>query len=74
MTDIDAITSLTTLPADATYGEAILWLEKMRRVVDRWDDLPDAHRCSMTPQAKREVHAELDLLEDKIRRDMAAVS
>jgi hypothetical protein len=74
MIDTDAVLPLTVLPADATYAEAILWLEKMRRVVDRWDDLPDAHRCSMTPQGKREAHAELDLLEDKIRRDMAAVS
>lgn len=74
MTDSDPVLRLTVLPADATYAEAMQWLTRMRRIVERFEDLPDAYRFAMPPDAKREVHAELDLLEDKIRHDMASAS
>lgn len=70
MIDANEVISLTTLPDEATYAEAMEWLKKMRRVMDRWDTLPDAGRWHMTPDIKQEVYAELDVLEEKIRRDM----
>ena len=69
MLDSTTVTWLTVLPENATYAEATAWLARMRRLVDRWDDLPNALNRSMTPQAKREVRAELDLLEEHIRLD-----
>jgi hypothetical protein len=70
MIDANEVISLTALPDDATYAEAMEWLRRMRRVLDRWDTLPDAGRWHMTPDARREVNAELDVLEERIRRDM----
>jgi hypothetical protein len=70
----DAVTWLTALPENATYEEASAWLMRMRRLVDRWDDLPQSTSRSMTAQGKREVYAELDVLEEMIHRDMAIAS
>jgi hypothetical protein len=71
MTNTDVVISLMSLPSGATFAEAMRWLKRMRRLVDRWDSLPGAEHRSMTPEAKQEVRAELDLLEDAIHRDMA---
>ena len=74
MNSNDAVTWLTVLPENATYEEATAWLARMRRLVDRWDDLPNSQSRSMTAQGKREVYAELDVLEEMIRRNMAIAS
>ena len=70
-TNTNAVTALNILPADATFAEATEWVKRMRRLVDRWDTLPQSAARSMTPELKQEVHAELDLVEETIRRDMA---
>ncbi len=59
------------LPADATNAEALAWVARMRRIVDRWYDLPDAPSRSMTPELRKELSDELDTLERMVRQDMA---
>jgi hypothetical protein len=71
MTDTNTVTSLATLPANATFGEAMAWLDRMRRLIDRWDTLPESATRSMTPVSKREAYAELDLMKDTLLREMA---
>ena len=68
-----ALTSLNTLrelPSNATNGEALDWVENMRRIVDRWNTLPDHENRSMTPELHRQAHTGLDELEKMIRRNM----
>jgi hypothetical protein len=62
--------TLRELPADATNGEALEWVEDMRRILHRWDALPGREKRSMTPDLKRLALAEFDKLENMIRRNM----
>ena len=66
------ITSLMRgLPENATNAEALAWVANMRRIVDRWDALPDASSRSMTPELRKQAHEELDAVERSVHRNMA---
>jgi hypothetical protein len=67
----DGTLMLNELPATATCGEGLAWVNRMRRILDRWDDLPDAAQRMMTPELKVQANAELDQVEETIRRTMA---
>jgi hypothetical protein len=71
MHDTNAITALNRLPANATFGEAMEWVTRMRRLIDRWDTLPESATRSMTPELRQEAYAQLDVVEETIHRDMA---
>jgi superfamily II RNA helicase len=62
---------LTELPANSTNAEALEWVRRMRRLVDRWEELPGYKSFSMTPQLRRQAHQELDEVELGVRRNMA---
>jgi len=66
-----SLSTLRPLPANATNGEALEWVEDMRRIVHRWDTLPDHEKRSMKPEVKRQALAEFDELERMIRRNMS---
>jgi hypothetical protein len=67
----DTASVLRELPADATNAEALAWVGRMRRIVDRWETLPGHADRSMTPELKQCTHRELDDTEASIRRSMA---
>lgn len=62
---------LRELPDSATNAEALAWVANQRRILDRWDDLPDASSRSMTPELRRQAQEELDVMERMIRENMA---
>jgi len=62
---------LRELPDNATNAEALAWVATQRRILDRWDDLPDASSRSMTPELRKQAHEELDVMERMIRENMA---
>jgi hypothetical protein len=62
--------TMAELPATATNGEALAWVGENRRLLDRWETLPDHDRCSMTPETKQRAYRELDTTEAMIRRNM----
>lgn len=63
---------LQELPADATNAEALAWVSRMRRLVDRWEALPGYQSFSMTPELKQQVYEEIDAVELSVRRNMSA--
>jgi len=63
---------LQELPADATNAEALAWVSRMRRLVDRWEVLPGYHSFSMTPELRQQAYEELDAVEMSVRRNMSA--
>ena len=63
---------LPELPAHATNAEALAWVNRMRRVVDRWESLPGYQSFSMTPELRQQVREELDAVELSVRRNMSA--
>jgi hypothetical protein len=65
-----SVTSFQELPADATNGEALAWVDRFRRILDRWELLPDCHRCGITEEIKSMSRKDLDELEQSIRRNM----
>jgi len=64
------LSTIAELPANATNGEALAWVGDMRRLLDRWETLPDHDRRSMTPEVKQRAYCELDTTEAMIRRNM----
>jgi hypothetical protein len=60
------------LPADATNGEALIWIERLRRVLMRWEELPPDQTQSMTREIAEEALFELDEMERMVCRDMEA--
>ncbi len=64
------LSALLPLPADATNAEALAWVARMRRVVDRWEMLPGYEQRSMTPELRQEVYGQLADLERSIERNM----
>ena len=71
MRDEPVIPLLGELPTNATNGEALAWVKRARRIIDRWDTLPGYGQRSMTPELKRQAHAELDEMEHGIRSNMS---
>jgi hypothetical protein len=71
MPDMNAVSVLFELPNDATNAQALDWVHKMRRLIDRWETLPEYASRSMTPELKQQANGELDELEHSIRRNMA---
>jgi hypothetical protein len=74
MPDARPVSLLNELPGDATNAEGLAWVNRMRRVLDRWETLPDSQRRSMTPDLKRQAYSELDAVEHSIRRNMSTVN
>ena len=70
MADITALLPFHELPADATNAEALAWVSRMRRVVDRWETLPGYQERSMTPELRKEAYDQLADLERGIERNM----
>ena len=62
---------LKGLPANSTNAEALAWVRRMRRLVDRWDELPGYKSFSMTPELRQQAHDELDAVELSVKRNMA---
>jgi len=71
MEQCNTIPLLQELPADATNAEALDWVRRMRRVVDRWESLPGYKAFSMTPELRRQAHEELDAVELSVRRNIS---
>jgi hypothetical protein len=71
MPDAEPLAWIRRLPDDATYDEALAWINGMRRLLDRWDKLPDADIRLMPPDEREEAYRELDLAECDIRRHIA---
>ena len=72
MATADAISIVPDLPANATNAEALAWVARMRRLLDRWETLPGHESRSMTPELGQQAYAELDEVERNVRRNMAA--
>jgi hypothetical protein len=70
MQQCNTIPILPELPAKATNAEALAWVTRMRRLVDRWEALP-GYQSFMTPELRRQAHEELDEVELSIRRNMS---
>jgi hypothetical protein len=70
MADITALLPLHELPAGATNAEALAWVSRMRRVVDRWETLPGYEVRSMTPELRQEAYDQLADLERSVERNM----
>jgi hypothetical protein len=71
MADMHAVLPMNELPGNATNSEALAWVNRMRRLLDRWETLPEVANRSPTPELKRQAHGELDEVERSIRRNMA---
>jgi hypothetical protein len=71
MREETVVSLLADLPDSATNAEALAWVKRMRRVINRWESLPGYEERSMTPDLKRQAHAELDEVEHSVRRTMA---
>jgi hypothetical protein len=66
------ITSLVCeLHEDATDAEALAWIVRMRRFINRWDRLPGTR--PMTPAVRRDALDELDELEYAVHEYMAPI-
>jgi len=61
------------LPANATNGQALEWIERIRRVLSRWEELPADQTQMMTPDIAQQAIGELDEMERMIHRDMNAL-
>jgi hypothetical protein len=70
MAELQSILRLNELPGNATNGEALAWVNRMRRVVDHWESLPGFAERPMTPERRQGAHDELDDVERSIRRNM----
>jgi len=70
MADMTALLPLNELSACASNAEALAWVSRMRRVVDRWETLPGYQERSMTPELRREAYDQLADLERSIERNM----
>jgi hypothetical protein len=70
MADVIAALTLTELPADATNAQALAWVARMRRMLDRWEMLPGHDTRSMTPELRQQAYDELAELEQRIDRNM----
>jgi hypothetical protein len=71
MADMHAVLPMNELPGNATNSEALAWVNRMRRLLDRWETLPEVANRSLTPELRRQAHGELDEVERSIRRNMA---
>lgn len=58
------------LPANATNDQGLLWIERVRRVLLRWEELPADQTQMMTPEIVEQAIGELDHMEGLIYRDM----
>jgi hypothetical protein len=68
MPETEPLAWIRKLSKNATFDEAISWVKRMRRLLDRWDKLPDADIFFIPPQMKEELYAALDLAEYDIDR------
>ena len=71
MADAQIKSLMRELPANATNAEALAWVARMRRIVDRWEELPEYSSRSMTPELRKQAHEELDSVERMVHANMA---
>jgi hypothetical protein len=62
---------LKELPANSSNAEALAWVSRMRRLVERWEALPGYKSFSMTPELRQQAHEELDAVELSVKHNMA---
>ena len=74
MPETVAVLPLHEMPADATNAEALAWVNRMRRLLDRWENLPDHEGRSMTPKLMLQAREELDEVERGVHRNMASAN
>ena len=60
----------SALPANATNQQGLLWIERVRRVLTRWEELPADQTQMMTPDIVEQAIGELNHMEWLIYRDM----
>ncbi len=60
----------SALPANATNEQRLLWIERMRRVLARWEELPADQTQMMTREIVEQAIGELNHMERLIYRDM----
>ena len=70
MTAEPAVLPLNELPAGATNAEALAWVARMRRMLDRWETFPRYQERSMTPEPRQETYDQLADLERSIESNM----
>jgi hypothetical protein len=57
----DSLSVLQGLPSDATNTQALAWVNRMRRILNRWRKFPGSR--PMDPSARAEAQAALDSTE-----------
>jgi hypothetical protein len=72
MTGQNVTALIPALPADATNADALSWIERLRRVLMRREELPSDQTPAMTPELAQKALDELCEMERLVRRDMAA--
>jgi len=71
VTSANTLTVLRELPCTATNADALAWVARMRRRIDRWESLPEHGSRSMSPDLRRRAREELDEVEHSVRRNMS---
>jgi hypothetical protein len=61
---------LRELPADATAKEALKWIERARRIITRWEELPASQTEMMSPEIVARSLDELNHMEHLVYRDI----
>jgi hypothetical protein len=65
----NVVSLLPALPDDASCNEALGWIERPRRTISRWEELPAAQTEMMPRETAELALAELDLIEARVRRN-----
>jgi hypothetical protein len=60
------------LPDNATNEHGLAWIERTRRVLSRWEELPADETQMMSPEIVEQAIGELNEMERLIYRDMNA--
>jgi hypothetical protein len=68
----NVIALFSQLPANATNEQGLVWIERTRRVLLRWEELPADETQMMTPEIVEQAIGELNEMERLIYRDMNA--
>ena len=60
------------LPENATDKEAVAWMDRVRRILTRWEELPAEQTQAMTPELVEQAIGELNEMERLIYPDTNA--
>jgi len=70
MTTAIAILEMNDLPADATNAQAMAWVGRMRRTMERWESLPCQPPGTLTTEMRADIHRQLDAMERSVEQNM----